>query len=316
MPGPPPVNRFDSALRLLPMHPCRSSSTARLIARSTLLAAHDHERHRLVPSGAVAPVAAMLAADGPAFWFKLALHHPGAGALLRRLEHTVLPGIITHYLARKRWLENATTSALASGCTQVVILGAGFDSLAWRLHRERPGVRFFELDHPATQAAKRAALRVEPNFTFLAADLSSVLPGEVLCGCPAFSPNDPTLFLAEGLLMYFPEARVAALLRDLAGLTLPAATVLFSFMAAGPDGSISFQGEHAAVGWWLRRQSEPFRWGIARADLPAFLRACGLESQALADHEVLRDRILAPLGLAGLPLARGECLCQCSTLAP
>ena len=298
------------------MHPCRSSSTARLIARSTLLAARDQKRHRLVPAGAVAPLAAMLAADGPALWFKLALHHPGAGALLRRLERTVLPGIITHYLARKRWLENATTAALASGCTQVVVLGAGFDSLAWRLHRDRPGVQFFELDHPATQAAKRAALRVEPNFTFLAADLASVLPGQVLRSCPAFSPARPTLFLAEGLLMYFPEDRVTALLHDLAGLTRPAATVLFSFMAKQPDGSISFQGEHAAVGWWLRRQCEPFRWGIARTDLPGFLRVFGLESRALADHEVLRDKILAPLGLAGLPLARGECLCQCTTLAP
>lgn len=298
------------------MHPLRSSSTARLIARSTLLAARDHERHRLVPAGAVASLTAMLAADGNALWFKLALHHPGAGALLRRLERTMLPGIITHYLARKRWLETVTTTALATGCTQVVVLGAGFDSLAWRLHRDRPGVRFFELDHPATQAAKRAALRVESNFTFLAADLAAVLPSQALRACPAFSPAQRTLFLAEGLLMYFPEARVAALLRDLAGLTQPAATVLFSFMAAGPDGSISFQGEHAAVGWWLRRQSEPFQWGITRPALPSFLQDCGLRSRALADHEVLRDQILAPLGLAGLPLARGECLCHCTTLAP
>ncbi len=298
------------------MHPRRSSSTARLIARSTLLAARDHERHRLVPAGAVAPLTAMLAADGPAPWFNLALHHPAAGALLRRLEHTVLPGIMTHYLARKRWLESTATTALATGCSQVVVLGAGFDSLAWRLHRDRPEVRFFELDHPATQAAKRAALRVESNFTFLAADLAAVLPGQVLRACPAFSPAQPTLFLAEGLLMYFPESRVAALLRDLAGLTLPMATVLFSFMVAGSDGSISFQGEHAAVGWWLRRQSEPFRWGITRAALPAFLRDCGLRSRAQADHEVLREQILAPLGLAGLDLARGECLCHCTTLAP
>jgi methyltransferase (TIGR00027 family) len=298
------------------MHPRRTSSTARLIARSTLLAARDHERHRLVPAGAVAPLAAMLAADGPALWFKLALHHPGAGALLRRLERTVLPGIITHYLARKRWLEKVTTTALAAGCTQVVVLGAGFDSLAWRLHRDRPGVRFFELDHPATQAVKRAALRVESNFTFLATDLAAVLPGQVLRACPSFSPAQPTLFIAEGLLMYFPEARVAAILRDLSGLTQTAATVLFSFMAKGPDGSISFQGEHAAVGWWLRRQSEPFRWGIARTALPDFLRACGLRSSALADHEVLRDQILAPLGLDQLTLASGECLCQCASLTP
>jgi O-methyltransferase involved in polyketide biosynthesis len=114
--------------------------------------------------------------------------------------------------------------------------------------------------------------------------------------------------------MYFPEARVLALLRDLAALMRPPATVLFSFMAAGPDGSINFRGESPAVGWWLRRQSEPFQWGIVPATLPAFLQSCGLRLIALADHEILRDQILVPLGLARLPLARGECLCHCTTL--
>lgn len=295
------------------MHPRRSSSTARLIARSTLLAARDHVRHRLVPAGAVAPLAAMLAADGDDLWFKLALHHPGGCALLRGVERAVLPGIITHYLARKRWLEHAATTALNNGCSQVVVLGAGFDSLAWRLHRTRPAVQFFELDHPATQAPKRKALRVEANFNFLASDLAVESPAAILRACPAFSAKRPTLFLAEGLMMYFPKKRVAALLRELATVIRPSAQVLFSFMAAAPDGSITFHGEHAAVGWWLRRQREPFQWGIARADLPAFLETCGLRLVALADHGVLRDQILAPLGLAGLPLAHGECLCHCTS---
>jgi hypothetical protein len=105
-------------------------------------------------------------------------------------------------------------------------------------------------------------------------------------------------------------------LRNLTGLTRPATTVLFSFMVAGSDGAISFHGEHAAVGWWLRRQSEPFRWGITRAALPAFLGSCGLQLGTVADHDNLRDQILAPLGLARLRLARGECLCHCTTLRP
>ena len=297
------------------MHSHQPSSTAVLIARSILLAAHDGPRRPLV-APAEAETMARLLAQNPTAWFDFASRHRWLRRLLFQGDFLLLRGIITHYLARKRWLENITTTVLATGCTQVVVLGAGFDSLAWRLHHDRPGVRFFEVDHPATQAAKRAALRVESNFTFLAADLSASLPGQALRACPTFSPDKPTLIVAEGLLMYFPEARVAALLRDLAGLTRPAATVLFSFMATGPDGSISFQGEHVAIGWWLRQQSEPFQWGITRTALPAFLRECGLRFQALADHEVLRDQILVPLDLVGLPLARGECLCHCTTLAP
>ena len=115
--------------------------------------------------------------------------------------------------------------------------------------------------------------------------------------------------------MYFPETRVAALLRDLARLTHPTAQVLFSFMAQAPDGTINFRNEHSVVSWWLRWQSEPFQWGITRTDLPAFLNKSGLQIVALADHDVLRTQILAPLGLASLPLAQGECLCHCSTIA-
>ena len=165
------------------MHSHQPSSTAVLIARSILLAAHDGPRRPLV-APAEAETMARLLAQNPTAWFDFASRHRWLRQLLFQGEFLLLRGIITHYLARKRWLENITTTVLATGCTQVVVLGAGFDSLAWRLHRDRPGVRFFEVDHPATQAAKRAALRVESNFTFLAADLATVLPGQVLRACP------------------------------------------------------------------------------------------------------------------------------------
>src|SRR5215831_12904979 len=56
---------------------------------------------------------------------------------------------------RTRYIDDRLRDALAGGVEQVVILGAGFDSRAYRI----PGIertRVFELDHPATQAQKRA----------------------------------------------------------------------------------------------------------------------------------------------------------------
>jgi len=92
--------------------------------------------------------------------------------------------------------------------------------------------------------------------------------------------------------------------------------VLFSFMERSADGSISFQGGRSVIGWWLAWRREPFRWGIARAALPDFLHTAGLRLVSAAGHRDLRDQVLAPLGLAGLPLARGECLGRCAALAP
>ena len=292
------------------MHPRRSSSTARLIARCTLLAARDPDHRALVPPCAETLLTALLAAERG--WFGFALRHAWARALLSGVERLALPGIIAHYLARKHWIELMTRQTLARGVTQVVVLGAGFDTLAWRLHRELPAVHFFELDHPATQAPKRQAFGAAANLTYLPVDLATDSPAAALRACAAFIPKKPTLFIAEGLLMYFPETRVAALLRE---LTRPPAEMLFTFMERAPDGAISFRGEHAAVGWWLRWRREPFQWGIAGAALPEFLARCGLQLAALADHDTLRSQILATLGLAGLPLARGECLCHCLTPA-
>jgi O-methyltransferase involved in polyketide biosynthesis len=59
--------------------------------------------------------------------------------------------------ARTRFVDGQVTAALASGVQQIVICGAGYDDRALRFRTE--GVRFFELDHPATQADKAARLR-------------------------------------------------------------------------------------------------------------------------------------------------------------
>lgn len=292
------------------------SATAKLIARCILLSARSPQLQPLVAPGEPEALTRILAAGGPAGWFEFSLKQAWARRLLFTLERWMLPGVITHYLARKRWLEAAVRAALGREVRQVVVLGAGFDTLACRLQGERPDVRFIELDHPATQSPKRTALGSVSPIIFLAADLATDSPADVLRACPVFAANEPTLFLAEGLLMYFPEKRVAELLGGLARATRPPVEVLFSFMARAPDGSIGFRGEHAAIGWWLRQRREPFKWGVAREALPAFLQSCGLHMQTVADHETLRTEILAPRTRAELPLARGECLCHCSTVAP
>lgn len=290
------------------------SSTAVLIARSIVLSARHTSRRLLVAPGEAEATVAILAGH-PAAWFEFAARRAWARRLLGSGEQLLLAGVSAHYLARKRWLERQTRAALDRGITQVVVLGAGFDTLAWRMQGERPGVHFFELDHPATQAPKQQALPPGANLTYLPINLARDSPAALLRSCPVFSTDQPSLIIAEGLLMYFSQERISALLRDFSRLTPPPAELLFTFMAQAPDGSIAFRGEHAAIGWWLRRRSEPFRWGIAHAALPEFLRRCGWQGGPVIDHDGLRALVLAPLGLTHLTLARGECLCHGTSIA-
>ena len=76
----------------------------------------------------------------------------------RASESLTHPGILAHYWHRKRWIESRCRVAIKEGVTHVVVIGAGFDTLALRLAGEFPDVRWIELDHPATQGAKQRGL--------------------------------------------------------------------------------------------------------------------------------------------------------------
>jgi methyltransferase (TIGR00027 family) len=291
----------------------RPSATARLIARATLLAADDPSLQVLVPDRAPALLEQILTEDHTPPWFDFVRRHRWAARWAARwawrIESLILPGIVAHYLARKRWIEQQVLSALHAGCDQVVILGAGYDTLAARLHALWPATSFFELDHPATQAPKARALGAVTsasvqNLFFLPLDFGVELPLSLLSACPRFQPSRRTCFVAEGLLMYFPVQRVSKLLRNLT--TVRSSNLVFTFMEPGPDGRAAFRGRQGAVDSWLRLKRESFAWACSPADLRALFRACGWEIERLAGPDDLRREILTPVGRPHALLAAGE----------
>src|SRR5262245_20544980 len=68
------------------------------------------------------------------------------------------PGVRSSVVARTRLIDDWIAAALNHGIEQVVILGAGFDSRAYRLSR-LAAIDIFEVDHPDTQVAKQGALK-------------------------------------------------------------------------------------------------------------------------------------------------------------
>lgn len=285
------------------------SNTALLVARSIVLAAVDDRLRKLVADGEVEILRRILGEGGG--WFGLARRRAWARGFFFKAMDLMVPGIVPHYLVRKRRIEIAVREALAGGAARVVVLGAGFDTLAWRLHGEFPEVEFLELDHPATQGVKRRALGEAASLSYGQVDLAVSSLGDDLR--PAGEGS--TVFVAEGLTMYLREERVSALLSDLASLAGPAGWVIFTFMAEDDAGSIGFRGQNPLVAGWLKLRSEPFLWGIRRDRLPGFLASCGLGKMEVLDEVRLRDEILVPCGLREIRLARGECLCLCSPIA-
>jgi methyltransferase (TIGR00027 family) len=123
-----------------------------------------------------------------------------------------LPRLQASLEARTIFFDGQVVAAIAAGITQIVVLGAGYDDRALRFRT--PGVTFFEVDHPATQADKRARLSVIGSSippVLVAADFQhdDVASALVAAG---HDSTLATLFLCEGLLVYLDEPTTIALL--------------------------------------------------------------------------------------------------------
>ena len=192
------------------------------------------------------------------------------------------PGPRAAVCVRTRWLDDAIRRQCADGLDQLVILGAGFDSRADRLPALRD-VRVFEVDHPATQAVKRRAMRgsdaraVYVPLDFLEGDLGAALRAAGLASGPR------TLILWEGVTNYLDAPSVDATLRAVGRL---GGALLFTYVdRALLDGSAEFEGGARSLAH-VRGLGEPFTFGLRPVEMPAYLDERGLtllEDLSLAD---------------------------------
>jgi methyltransferase (TIGR00027 family) len=169
--------------------------------------------------------------------------------------------------ARTRFFDEQVLSAIRAGVGQIVICGAGYDDRALRFRTA--GVRFFELDHPATQGAKArrlAQLGIAVNdaagITLVGADFRDDDVAAVLAGCGQDS-GQPTLFLCEGLLVYLDQATITGLLGALAARAAAGSTLAASLSVHRPGAD---SGQVVAAANAQRRTSESEPW---RTILPA-----------------------------------------------
>jgi len=295
------------------------SATAYLIATSTLFVAADPHAGRLIPARAAELSACFVAARSRvARWVQEVLRRKSARPFIDALERLTLPGIQLHYALRKLYLEETARAAIADGVRQVVIFGAGYDTLALRLHETFPDTQFIETDHPATQrrkihalAAARRDARHQPatNLHFLPLDLTRRGLAATLLNFGGYRADAPTLFIAEGLLMYLAPGEVDDLFQTVRDCGGASSRFAFTFMERQGDGRVNFLTRSRAVDAWLGWRREVFKWGVGRDELPAYLAARGFAMREVATGETFRRRYLEPEALAHLPLAAGEYVC-------
>ncbi|HXC53010.1 MAG TPA: SAM-dependent methyltransferase [Candidatus Limnocylindrales bacterium] len=194
-------------------------------------------------------------------------------ALVARAIDARWPGPRAAVSVRTRWIDDAVTASLASGLDQIVLLGAGFDTRAYRL-AGIDRVQVFEVDHPATQAMKRRMVgEAPPHVHYVPLDFRSDSLADAL-GRAKLRRDARTLWIWEGVTNYLDETSVDATLRFVASA---GQRLLFTYVdRAVLDNPAAFQGGRESVAH-VARLSEPFTFGLDPAALREYLDARGLE---------------------------------------
>ncbi|MET7994506.1 SAM-dependent methyltransferase [Amycolatopsis sp. NPDC005232] len=141
-------------------------------------------------------------------------------------------GLSGLFAGRTGFYDRYLTERLAAGCRQVVLLGAGLDSRAYRLAFPADTV-VYELDSAQVLAFKErlvAEVGAEPAVkrVAVAADLREDWRRELLAA--GFDAGVPTAWMAEGLLMYFEPDQADAFLGEIGGLSAAGSTLAGEYL--------------------------------------------------------------------------------------
>lgn len=172
--------------------------------------------------------------DGRFFRDPLALKILGADAeaLVRDAEeHPSRRRMRVFIAVRSRFAEDSLAAAVAQGVSQLVVLGAGLDTYAYRSPFESR-LRIFEVDHPATQAWKRgrlaeAGIPIPDWLTFAPIDFEQKTLADGL-DAAGFDPAQASFFTWLGVVPYLTESAIFGTLGFVAGLA-GAAQVVFDY---------------------------------------------------------------------------------------
>ncbi|HEV7598877.1 MAG TPA: SAM-dependent methyltransferase [Bradyrhizobium sp.] len=202
--------------------------------------------------GAAGLRAAHQVLDGAAiFADPLALRILGADAddLVREAEAEADP--FRHRLRwfiaiRSRIAEDALAAAIKRGVRQLVVLGAGLDTTAYRAPHSQE-LRIFEVDHPATQTWKRerlakADIALPASLTFVPVDFERETVADGLAAA-GFDSTQQTFFTWLGVVPYLTDEAIFSTLGFIAGL-LGGAHVVFDYV--NPAASVTEPARRAA----------------------------------------------------------------------
>jgi methyltransferase (TIGR00027 family) len=197
---------------------------------------------------------------------------------------------------RHRFAEDSLAAAVERGTRQVVVLGAGLDTFAYR--NPHAGTRVFEVDFPATGAWKRdrlaeAGIAVPDDVTYVGVDFESddLMSRLIESG---FDPTASAFFVWLGVVPYLSQDAVTATLRAIA--SVPGGEVVFDYTSPAHRLEAQAQRDRAELMARVAEAGEPLSAGLETEALHALLADLGFDEVEDLGRPQIRERFLGRPG--------------------
>lgn len=260
------------------MHKKKPSKTAYKVALNIVTLGAKPEMDKVLPPGIVDATEKLLIASGAAGATMVRWSRSRRMVSVYEAFDWMLPGQFEAFGYRKAFCERQVKDGIGAGATQILVLGAGYDTIGWRLAPEFPGVNFFEIDHPATAHFKSRGIEAmgqRDNLHLIPEDLGRQKLVDVLKANESWDKTKRTVIVAEGLLMYLPPAAVRDLFAQCAAIAGAGSRIAFTYICTGADGRPDVGRWTGLVLWILKVSGEPWLWSIRPEQLGRFLEETG-----------------------------------------
>ena len=218
----------------------------------------------------------------------LPLHSRGTSFLLQFWA----PGGQELLTIRPRFVDELAVEQAAQGVNQIVILGAGFDTMAWRQREALRKVTIYEVDHPATQRAKRQVserIGQPDNLRFVAVDFERADFVAKLAEA-GFDATQPSFIIWVGVSYYLTVQAVADTLQRIAAISQPGTKLVWDYMLAEVVDGTTHNLEALDKARRAARLGEPWLFGLEPAKLSDYVAQFGLKLRHDYEPAELRAR--------------------------
>ena len=272
----------------------KPSATARKVALNIIALGAKKGMDEVLPAGIVDATARLLPAAGVVGEAAVRFASSRWAVAIYEAFDWMMPWQFEAFAHRKAFCERQAREGITEGATQVLVLGAGYDTLGWRLAPAYPEVHFFEIDHPATGRRKARgieSLGPRENLHLIAEDLGThplACQGEAAKGGgggrsleevvtqnPSWDSTRKTVVIAEGLTQYLAPDAVRNLFIQCGAVSGAGSRIAFTYVGSGDDGRPDIGRWTKLVMWLLEIGGEPWLWSARPDELETLLAETG-----------------------------------------